>query len=40
MPAIIKFYLGAEPMLRNVPTWLCREPEHLAYVLDHLASWS
>ena len=21
MPAIIKFYLGAEPMLRNVPTW-------------------
>ncbi len=37
MPAIIKFYLGAEPMLRNVPTWLCREPEHLAYVLDHLS---
>jgi uncharacterized circularly permuted ATP-grasp superfamily protein len=37
MPAIIKFYLGAEPILRNVPTWLCREPEHLAYVLDHLS---
>ena len=36
MPEIIKFYLGAEPILKNVPTWRCREPEHLAYVLDHL----
>ena len=36
MPGIIKFYLGAEPILRNVPTWRCREPEHLLYVLDHL----
>ena len=36
MPQIIKFYLGAEPILKNVPTWCCREPEHLAYVLDHL----
>src|SRR3974390_87272 len=36
MPAIVKFYLGEEPVLKNVPTWCCREPEHLAYVLDHL----
>ena len=36
MPAIIKFYLGEEPLLKNVPTWRCREPDHLAYVLDHL----
>jgi len=36
MPAIVKFYLGEEPLLKNVPTWRCREPEHLAYVLDHL----
>jgi uncharacterized circularly permuted ATP-grasp superfamily protein len=36
MPAIVKFYLGEEPILRNVPTWRCREEEHLAYVLDHL----
>ena len=36
MPAIIKFYLGEEPLLKNVPTWRCRETEHLAYVLDHL----
>ena len=36
MPAILKFYLGEEPILKNVPTWRCREPEHLSYVLDHL----
>lgn len=36
MPEIVKFYLGEEPLLKNVPTWRCREPDHLAYVLDHL----
>ena len=36
MPAIVKFYLGEEPILKNVPTWRCREEEHLAYVLEHL----
>ena len=36
MPEIMKFYLGEEPLLKNVPTWRCREPDHLAYVLDHL----
>src|SRR5256884_5885538 len=36
MPAIVKFYLDEEPILHNVPTWRCREPEHLSYVLDHL----
>jgi uncharacterized circularly permuted ATP-grasp superfamily protein len=36
MPDIIRFYSGQEPILANVPTWRCREPEHLAYVLDHL----
>jgi uncharacterized circularly permuted ATP-grasp superfamily protein len=36
MPAIVKFYLGEEPLLKNVPTWRCREPDHLAYALDHL----
>src|SRR6266852_1432368 len=36
MPAIVKFYLGEEPILKNVPTWRCREEEHLTYVLDHL----
>ena len=36
MPTIVKFYLGEEPLLKTVPTWRCREEEHLAYVLDHL----
>ena len=36
MPAIIKFYLGEEPILNNVPTWCCRDGANLAYVLDHL----
>ncbi len=36
MPEIVRFYLGEEPLLQNVPTWRCREPEALAYVLDHL----
>ena len=34
MPDIIDFYLGEKPLLKNVPTWRCREPEALAYVLD------
>ena len=36
MPEIIRFYLGEEPILKNVPTWRCREPDACAYVLDHL----
>ena len=37
MPEIVRFFTGADPLLENVPTWRCREPEALAYVLDHLA---
>src|ERR1700734_1312283 len=37
MPEIVKFYLGEEPILKNVPTWRCREPKDLAYVLDNLS---
>jgi uncharacterized circularly permuted ATP-grasp superfamily protein len=36
MPEIIRFYTGRDPILANVPTWRCREAEHLSYVLDHL----
>lgn len=36
MPAIIEFYTGEQPILKNVPTWRCSEPDSLAYVLDHL----
>ena len=36
MPDIVRFYTGEEPILQNVPTWRCREPEALAHVLAHL----
>src|SRR5260370_21356383 len=36
MPEIIQFYLGASPILDNVPTWRCREPEHFKYVIEHI----
>ena len=36
MPEIVKFFLGEEPILKNVPTWRCREEEHLAYVHDNI----
>ena len=36
VPKMIEFYLGEKPLLDNVPTWLCRESDDLAYVLDHL----
>ncbi len=37
VPDMVRFYLGEEPLLKNVPTWRCREPQDLAYVLDHLS---
>ena len=37
MPEIVRFYLGEEPILKNVPTWRCREPDALKHVLDNLA---
>ncbi|MEM9650637.1 MAG: circularly permuted type 2 ATP-grasp protein [Actinomycetota bacterium] len=36
MPDIIEFYTGDRPILKNVKTWRCAEPDALAYVLDHL----
>ena len=36
MPEIVRFFTGEEPLLKNVPTWRCREPEALSYVLEHL----
>jgi len=36
MPDIIQFYTGESPILKNVPTWRCAEPDALAYVLEHL----
>ncbi len=37
IPDVIRFYLGEEPILKNVPTWRCREPDALRYVLEHLS---
>jgi uncharacterized circularly permuted ATP-grasp superfamily protein len=37
MPEIIEFYTGEKPLLANVETWCCAEPDSLAYVLDNLA---
>src|SRR5258708_6688792 len=34
VPEMIRFYLGEEAMLRNVPTWSCRDQGELAYVLE------
>ncbi|HQU67876.1 MAG TPA: circularly permuted type 2 ATP-grasp protein [Albidovulum sp.] len=37
VPEMIRFYLGEEPILQNVPTWQCSKPDDLGYVLDNLA---
>ena len=36
VPKMIEFYLGEKAILNNVPTYMCRDPKDLAYVLDHL----
>jgi uncharacterized circularly permuted ATP-grasp superfamily protein len=37
VPQIVEFYTGDRPILKNVETWRCSEPDSLAYVLDNLA---
>jgi uncharacterized circularly permuted ATP-grasp superfamily protein len=36
VPDMVRFYLGEEPILKNVPTWQCRKPDDLAHVLSRL----
>ncbi len=36
VPEMIRFYLGEEPILKNVPTWQCGKSDELKYVLEHL----
>ena len=36
VPKMIEFYLGEKPLLSNVPTYLCRNPDDLAYTLANL----
>ncbi len=38
VPAIIKYYLGEDPILENVPTWLASNPTDLKYILENLGS--
>lgn len=37
VPDIIKYYLNEEPLIDNVPTYLCSRPDHRKYVLEHLS---
>jgi uncharacterized circularly permuted ATP-grasp superfamily protein len=36
VPTFIRYYLGEEPILRSVDTYLCSRPEDLSFVLEHL----
>jgi uncharacterized circularly permuted ATP-grasp superfamily protein len=36
VPKIIKYYTGEEPILPNVPTYICRDDKDREYVLSHL----
>jgi len=36
VPEIIRYFLEEEPILPNVPTWRCGDPEDCQYVLGHL----
>lgn len=36
VPEMIRFYLGEEPLLNNVPTWQCAKPDECRYVLENL----
>jgi len=37
VPELIRYYLGEDPLLRTVDTYLCDRPEHLSHVLAHLS---
>ncbi|MEO0999917.1 MAG: circularly permuted type 2 ATP-grasp protein, partial [Pseudomonadota bacterium] len=37
VPEMVRFYLGEEPILPNVPTWRCGVAEEYAHVREHLA---
>lgn len=36
VPQIIKYYLGEDAILPNVPTYICSDPKQCDYVLQHL----
>jgi uncharacterized circularly permuted ATP-grasp superfamily protein len=37
MPEIVEFYTGRKPILGNIPTWRCSEPDSLKYVQEHIS---
>ena len=36
VPSMIRYYLNEEPIIENVPTYLCSRDDDLRYVLEHL----
>ena len=36
VPKMIRYYLGEDPILENVPTYLASQPDDLKYILEHL----
>jgi len=36
VPEMVRFYLGEEPILNNVPTWKCGDASDLKYVAENL----
>lgn len=37
VPDMIRYYLGEEPILPNVPTYRCMYPEECEYVINHIS---
>ncbi|MAQ38490.1 circularly permuted type 2 ATP-grasp protein [Thioclava sp. JE_KL1] len=37
VPEMVRFYLGEEPLLENVPTWQCAKKDDCKYVLENLS---
>lgn len=36
VPDMIRYYLGEDPILSNVPTYICERPDELQYVLENI----
>ena len=36
VPEMIRYYLDQEPIIDNVPSYLCSDPKQMQYVLEHL----
>jgi len=36
IPRVIKYYLGEDPIIENVPTYICSEEDSLKYVLENI----